>query len=81
MYKTVSKPLAHLNFLSGVNCYDIGSNEVFISTSHKVVLFLCCVVRFFLCIVRFPASLPIRTYDPFVSRVKTSTRKLAPSKR
>ena len=25
MYKTVSKPLAHLNFLSGVNCYDIGS--------------------------------------------------------
>ena len=26
MIKTVSKPLAHLNFLSGVNCYDIGSN-------------------------------------------------------
>ena len=25
MFKTVSKPLAHLNFLSGVNCYDIGS--------------------------------------------------------
>ena len=25
MYKTVSKPLAHLNFLSGVNCYDISS--------------------------------------------------------
>ena len=26
MYKTVSKPLAHLKyFLSGVNCYDIGS--------------------------------------------------------
>ena len=24
MIKTVSKPLAHLNFLSGVNCYDIG---------------------------------------------------------
>ena len=24
MFKTVSKPLAHL-FLSGVNCYDIGS--------------------------------------------------------
>ena len=27
MFKTVSKPLAHLNFLSGVNCYDIGSNK------------------------------------------------------
>ena len=27
MFKTVSKPLAHLNFLSGVNCYDIGSRE------------------------------------------------------
>ena len=26
MIKTVSKPLAHLNFLSGVNCYDIGSS-------------------------------------------------------
>jgi hypothetical protein len=25
MFMTVSKPLAHLNFLSGVNCYDIGS--------------------------------------------------------
>jgi hypothetical protein len=25
IFKTVSKPLAHLNFLSGVNCYDIGS--------------------------------------------------------
>ena len=25
MFKTVSKPLAHLNFLCGVNCYDIGS--------------------------------------------------------
>jgi hypothetical protein len=25
MFKTVSKPFAHLNFLSGVNCYDIGS--------------------------------------------------------
>ena len=25
MFKTVSKPLAHLNFLSGVNCEDIGS--------------------------------------------------------
>jgi hypothetical protein len=25
MFKTVSKPLAHLIFLSGVNCYDIGS--------------------------------------------------------
>jgi hypothetical protein len=25
MFNTVSKPLAHLNFLSGVNCYDIGS--------------------------------------------------------
>ena len=25
MFKTVSKPLAHLNFLSGVNCYDISS--------------------------------------------------------
>jgi hypothetical protein len=24
IFKTVSKPLAHLNFLSGVNCYDIG---------------------------------------------------------
>jgi hypothetical protein len=23
MFKTVSKPLAHLNFLSGDNCYDI----------------------------------------------------------
>ena len=28
MFKTVSKPLAHLNFLSGVNCYDIGSTTV-----------------------------------------------------
>ena len=27
MIKTVSKPLAHLNFLSGDNCYDIGSND------------------------------------------------------
>ena len=27
MFKTVSKPLAHLNFLSGVNCYDIGSTN------------------------------------------------------
>ena len=27
MFKTVSKPLAHLNFLSGVNCYDIGSKR------------------------------------------------------
>ena len=26
IFKTVNKPLAHLNFLSGVNCYDIGSN-------------------------------------------------------
>jgi hypothetical protein len=25
IFKTVSKPLAHLIFLSGVNCYDIGS--------------------------------------------------------
>jgi hypothetical protein len=33
MLKTVSKPLAHLNFLSGVNCYDIGS-MVKIGTSH-----------------------------------------------
>jgi hypothetical protein len=27
MFMTVSKPLAHLIFLSGVNCYDIGSNR------------------------------------------------------
>ena len=32
MYKTVSKPLAHLNFLIGVNCYDIGSNMTTPST-------------------------------------------------
>ena len=34
MIKTVSKPLAHLNFLSGVNCYDIGSRSI--SSSHGV---------------------------------------------
>jgi hypothetical protein len=28
MFKTVSIPLAHLIFFSGVNCYDIGSNEL-----------------------------------------------------
>jgi hypothetical protein len=32
MFKTVSKPLAHLNFLSGVNCYDIGSSLVGVCT-------------------------------------------------
>jgi hypothetical protein len=37
MIKTVSKPLAHLNFLSGVNCYDIGSNVFSLS--------LVCVLR------------------------------------
>ena len=38
MFKTVSKPLAHLNFLSGVNCYDIGSNRIsttFLTTSYS----------------------------------------------
>ena len=32
MFKTVSKPLAHLNFLSGVNCYDIGSSYTVLLT-------------------------------------------------
>jgi hypothetical protein len=34
MFKTVSKPLAHLNFLSGVNCYDIGSIETNGEATH-----------------------------------------------
>jgi hypothetical protein len=42
MYKTVSKPLAHLNFLSSVNCYDIGSKydrDIFVLTCrHKTQL-------------------------------------------
>jgi hypothetical protein len=37
MNKTVSKPLAHLIFLSGVNCYDIGS----IVHSHRKKKELC----------------------------------------
>jgi hypothetical protein len=42
MFKTVSKPLAHLNFLSGVNCYDIGSNGAAQGTSslHHPAIFL-----------------------------------------
>ena len=28
--RLLANPLAHLNFLSGVNCYDIGSNSYII---------------------------------------------------
>jgi hypothetical protein len=38
MFKTVSKPLAHLNFLSGVNCYDIGST--YLSADRQAVYVL-----------------------------------------
>ena len=34
MFKTDSKPLAHLNFLSGVNCFDIGSIVILVSDEH-----------------------------------------------
>jgi hypothetical protein len=36
IFKTVSKPLAHLNFLSGVNCYDIGSSISILGFSISV---------------------------------------------
>jgi hypothetical protein len=41
MYKTVSKPLAHLNFLSGDNCYDIGSMR----WKHEVSVFAIPISR------------------------------------
>ena len=44
MFKTVSKPLAHLIFLSGVNCYDIGSREGCV----LLKIFLSCNRRFYL---------------------------------
>ena len=41
MFKTVSKPLAHLNFLSGVNCYDIGSNSSLKYLGEGIECVLC----------------------------------------
>jgi hypothetical protein len=40
MFMTVSKPLAHLNFLSGVNCYDISSSAIHGRLSQLLSFFL-----------------------------------------
>jgi hypothetical protein len=42
MFKTVSKPLAQLNFLSGVSCYDIGS-----TTNSKSIVFFSAQIEIF----------------------------------
>jgi hypothetical protein len=41
MFKTDSKPLAHLNFLSGDNCYDIGSRFLGVVLLHIIVGLFC----------------------------------------
>jgi hypothetical protein len=45
MFKTVSKPLAHLNFLSGVNCYDIGSIQNLTENTKRAPRSVRCLLR------------------------------------
>jgi hypothetical protein len=65
MIKTVSKPLAHLNFLSGVNCYDIGSN----ANAHIIFPWTISLLR--KCsFLQFPSPHPHESIHPCACNTK-----------
>jgi hypothetical protein len=81
MYKTVSKPLAHLNFLCGVNCYDIGSiraNDARLwgTNANAHIIFPWTISLLRKCsFLQFPSPHPMNRFTPVHATLNVSEAK------